>query len=124
MGYERDLLPTANIDFASITHLMVGRLIPNANATLTDHFDIDAVNGPIWAYGVVNAAHAANRKASLMIGGAGEIDGWRGAAATPSSRATFVTNLLAKVDQYGADGLDLDWEPISQADQVPLLALA
>ncbi|HQW81386.1 MAG TPA: PHB depolymerase family esterase [Pseudomonadota bacterium] len=35
VGYERNLLPTANIDFPSLTHLMVGRLIPNANATLT-----------------------------------------------------------------------------------------
>lgn len=124
VGYERDLLPTASIDFDAITHLMVGRLIPNANATLTDHFDIDAVNGPIWAQGVVNATHAANRKAILMIGGAGEIDGWRGAAATPASRATFVANLLAKVDQYGADGLDLDWEPIDTQDHAPMLALA
>ena len=124
VGYERDLLPTANIDFASITHLMVGRLIPNADATLTDHFDIHPVNGPIWAQGVIDAAQAANRKAILMIGGAGEIDGWRAAAASPASRATFVANLLAKVDQYGADGLDLDWEPIDTQDQAPLLALA
>ena len=124
VGYERGLLPTANIDFASITHLMVGRLIPNANATVTDHFDIDAVNGPIWAQAAVNAAHAANRKAILMVGGAGEINGWRGAAASPASRATFVTNLLAKLDQYGADGLDLDWEPVEPQDQAPLLALA
>lgn len=124
VGYERHLLATADIDFASITHLMVGRLIPNADATLTDHFDIDPVNGPIWAQGVIDAAQAANRKAILMIGGAGEIAGWRAAAASPASRATFVANLLAKVDQYGADGLDLDWEPIDTQDQAPLLALA
>ncbi len=124
VGYERNLLATADIDFASLTHLMVGRLIPNADATLTDHFDIDNVNGPIWAQGVIAAAHAANRKAILMIGGAGEIDGWRAAAATPQSRATFVTSLLAKVDHYSADGLDLDWEPIETQDHAPLLALA
>lgn len=123
VGYERNLLATAEIDFATITHLMVGRLIPNANATVTDHFDIDAVNGPIWAQGVVNATHAAGRKAILMVGGAGEINGWRAAAATPALRATLVANLLAKVDQYGADGLDLDWEPIQTEDHAPLLAL-
>lgn len=123
VGYERTLQTPAQIDFSGITHLMVGRVIPNANGTLTTHFDIDNVNGPAWAQQAVNAAHAAGRKAILMVGGAGEINGWR-AAATPANRPTFVNNLLAVMDQYGADGLDLDWEPIETQDHANLLALA
>lgn len=123
VGYERNLQTPAQIDFSGITHLMVGRVIPNANATITKHFDIDNTNGPIWAQQAVNAAHAANRKAILMVGGAGEINGWR-AAATPANRPTFVTNLLATMDQFNADGLDLDWEPIHTQDHANLLALA
>lgn len=123
VGYERTLQSAAQIDFSGLTHLMVGRVIPNANATIAKHFDIDAVNGPIWAQQAVNAAHAAGRKAILMVGGAGEINGWR-AAATPANRATFVANLLATMDQFNADGLDLDWEPIHTQDHANLLALA
>ena len=123
VGYERNLQTPAQIDFSGLTHLMVGRVIPNADATITRHFDIDATNGPIWAQAAVDAAHAANRKAILMVGGAGEINGWRGAA-TPANRAVFVANLLAAMDQFGADGLDLDWEPIQTQDHANLLALA
>lgn len=123
VGYERSLQTPAQFDFSGITHLMVGRVTPNANATITKTFDIDATNGPIWAQQAVNAAHAASRKAILMVGGAGEINGWRGAA-TPANRSIFVTNLLATMDQFGADGLDLDWEPIATQDHANLLALA
>lgn len=123
VGYERSLQTPAQIDFSGLTHLMIGRIIPNADATLSTHFDIDAVNGPIWAQQAVNAAHAASRKSVLMVGGDGEIDGWRSAAA-PARRTAFVANLLAVVDQFGADGLDLDWEPIETQDHANLLALA
>ncbi len=123
VGYERDLYPVAEIRFDAITHLMVGRAIPQADGALLTHFDIDDVNGPIWAQAAVDAAHAAQRKAVLMVGGAGEINGWRGAASA-ANRATFVDNLLSVVDAYGFDGLDLDWEPIEAGDRAPLIALA
>lgn len=123
VGYERSLQSPSQIDFSGITHLMLGRLIPNADATLATHFDIDNVNGPIWAHAAVGAAHAADRKVILMVGGAGEINGWR-AAATPANRPTFVANLLSVMDTFAADGLDLDWEPIDTQDHADLLALA
>ncbi len=123
VGYERALQSPAQIDFSGLTHLAVGRVIPNADATLSTHFDIDEADGPIWAQQAVDAAHAASRKAILMVGGDGTVDGWRDAAA-PARRATFVTNLIAVVDQFGADGLDLDWEPIETQDHANLLALA
>ncbi len=123
VGYERDLYPIGEVDFNAVTHLMVGRVRPLADATLTRDFDIDVINGPIWAHAAVNAAHAAGRKAILMIGGAGEINGWRGAA-TPANRATFVSHLLASADEFGVDGLDLDWEPLDASDQAAFFALA
>jgi len=124
VGYERALLPLAEIDFDTVTHLMVGRERPLANGTLSHEYDIDATNGPIWARSAVDAAHAAGRKAILMVGGAGEIAGWQGAASA-THRATFVTNLLADVDAYGYDGLDLDWEPLEgDTDKANLKALA
>lgn len=130
-GYEQSLLPIGEIDFGAITHLMVSRERPLAGGTLSHDYDIDAVNGPIWAHSAVNAAHAAGRKAILMIGGACNLVGgvcsdmnWSDAA-SPAHRATFVANLLADVDAYGYDGLDLDWEPLDSAsDRASLKALA
>ncbi len=94
VGYQRDLYPIAEVDFSTLTHLMVGRVTPNANGTVNTHFDIDNVNGPIWAQQASTAARANGVKAILMVGGAGEYAGWVGAASA-ANRATFVTNLLA-----------------------------
>jgi len=123
VGYERDLYPIGEVDFSAVTHLMVGRARPLADGSLTTDFDIDAVNGPPWAHGAVSGAHAAGRKAILMVGGAGEIDGWRGAASA-AHRDAFVANLLAAVDEFEFDGLDLDWEPLEDGDRPDFLALA
>jgi chitinase len=122
VGYERDLYPIEAVDFGALTHLMVGRVRPLADGSVTHDFDIDDVNGPIWAQATVNAAHAAGRKAILMVGGAGEIDGWRAAASV--HRDALVANLLAVMDQFGFDGLDLDWEPLEDTDQADFAALA
>jgi chitinase len=123
VGYERDLYPIGEVDFTAVTHLMVGRARPLADGSVTTDFDIDDVNGPLWASAAVAATHAASRKAVLMVGGAGEIDGWRGAA-DATHRAAFVVNLLDVVDRFGFDGLDLDWEPLEDGDRADFAALA
>lgn len=123
VGYQRDLYPLPEVDFSSLTHLMVGRATPNPNGSINTHFDIDTVNGPIWAQQVASAARAAGVKAVLMVGGAGEYSGWVGAAA-PANRPAFVANLLAAMDNLGFDGLDLDWEPLQAGDEANFLALA
>ena len=123
VGYERTLLAPQDIPFDAVTHLMVGRVTPLAGGGVSNDFDIDTVNGPLFAQAAVDAAHTAGRKAILMVGGAGEIDGWRDAASA-ANRAVFVANLLARMDQYGLDGIDLDWEPLDDADKVPFKAVA
>lgn len=123
VGYQSGTLPTSDINFNDITHLMIGAIVPNTDGSLDTTFFIDATNGPIWAHGAVDAAHAHGRKAILMIGGAGAITGWQGAA-SDTHRNAFVTNLLSAVDTYAADGLDLDWEPIDATnDAASLTAL-
>lgn len=123
VGYERDLYQIGEVDFRAVTHLMVGRARPLADGSVTTDFDIDPVNGPVWAASAVDAAHGASRKAVLMVGGAGEIDGWRGAA-NAAHRNAFVGNLLSVVDEFTFDGLDLDWEPLDNVDRADFLALA
>jgi chitinase len=122
VGYESGLLPIDELDFSTLTHLEVGRITPKADGGLMTNFDINDVDGPILAKALAQRAHAAGRKAILMLGGAGEHAGVVGAAAN-ANRAGFVANLLATLDAYGFDGIDVDWEPIDAADRPNLLAL-
>lgn len=123
VGYARHLYPLDVVDFGAMTHVVVGRVIPNSDGTLTTHFDIDSVQGPAWAKSVVAKAHANGVKAIAMLGGAGEYNGFVGATAD-ANRARFVQNLVALASEYGFDGFDLDWEPVQAKDQPYLKKLA
>jgi chitinase len=122
VGYQKDLYPIAELDFAALTHLVVGRVVPNADGSLDTSFDIDPTNGPIWAKQATAAAHAHGIKAILMLGGAGATN-W-GSAASSAHRAAFVANLMQVANGYGFDGFDLDWEPLNTSDQPNFTALA
>lgn len=81
VGYQHDMLPADGIDWSTLTHLMVGRIRPTPSGGIATDFDIDAVQGPQMARDLAQGAHAAGRKAILMLGGAGEHAGFVGAAA-------------------------------------------
>ncbi|WP_371928655.1 glycosyl hydrolase family 18 protein [Myxococcus vastator] len=119
-GWNADLYPPEKVDFSALTHILVGRVTPNPDGTVNTQFDNS--NGPAIARTLSMRAHAAGRKAIIMVGGAGEHDGWVGAA-SDANRARFVQSLLNAVDTFGYDGLDIDWEPVEQADKPALLAL-
>ena len=57
-------------------------------------------------------AHATNVKVLIAVGGwnNGDDSAFRSLAANSSYRNTFINNLLNFVDQYGLDGVDIDWE--------------
>ncbi len=122
-GYERDLYPAAEIDWTSLTHLVIGRMAPIADGSIDESFDLDVTSGPAMAKDLVTRAHAAGRKALIMVGGEGARLAFAGAA-SDVNRAAFVANLLKARDSYGADGLDLDWTPVDPTDRVALIDLA
>ncbi len=122
VGYQRGLYPPEEVDFEAMTHVVVGRITPNQDGSLTTNFDIDDVNGPAMAIDMSDRAHSAGIKAILMVGGAGEND-WS-SAASDNNRAAFVGNLIDVMDEYDYDGLDIDWEPIAEVDYPNVLALA
>lgn len=51
VGYERSLLPPADIEWANLTHLAVGAVLPKADGTLDTTYAIDRlpVKGPAMA---------------------------------------------------------------------------
>ena len=121
VGYQQDLYPVDKVDMSAITHLMVSRVTPVADGTLNTGFD--TYQGEAMATKLTARAHAAGKKAIMMVGGAGEHGGWVGAA-SDANRTRFVQNLLSTMDRLGFDGIDLDWEPVETADKPLLLALA
>lgn len=108
VGYQRDMLPPDKIDWNGLTHIVMGAVTANADGTLNTDFYVDKTNGPALARQISTLAHAHNKKAILMLGGAG--NGGAILSAVRDHRALFITNLVNTMDSYGYDGVDLDWE--------------
>lgn len=123
VGYQRDLYPPEQVDLSAMTHVAVGAVLPNADGTVDATFFLGATAGPAAARVLATRAHAAGRRALLMVGGDGFGARFR-SAASAANRAAFVANLVRVAEDLGYDGFDLDWEPLEQADLPALLALA
>ena len=122
VGYQRALYPENEVDFGILTHILVGRIRPAADGSVITNFDVDDVQGPAMARTLATRAHAAGKKALLMLGGAGEHAAFQSAASS-ANRARFAANLIRVMDALGYDGIDVDWEPILLVDRAPLVAL-
>jgi chitinase len=112
--------PVSEIDFSGITHLMIGPILPKADATL--EVTLYAPDGPHLARQAVQAAHAKGKKAIAFLGGQDSSLAFAGASSS-TNRAKFITNLKKLVTDYSFDGLDIDWEPVSASDKPLALAL-
>jgi chitinase len=121
VGYQRSLMPAKDIDWAAMTHLVVGPVNPRADGTLDTALDIGPAGGPALAKDLAKRAKAHDVAPLLMIGGAGMHDNFL--AAARNHRAALVDHLVALMKDYGYRGLDLDWEPISASDQPYVTAL-
>lgn len=119
--YQRGMLPIGQIDWKSLTHLVVGAVVPRPDGSLDTSFYDDATHGPKIATHLASAATAHGVTPLLMVGGAGVHDAF--AAAAKNHRATLVKNLLAVMHKEGFDGLDIDWEPVNRSDQAALRGL-
>jgi chitinase len=108
VAYQQSLYPANKIDWNGLTHIIMGRVKAKADGTLDTNFDWDATNGPLLAKDIAARAHTAGKKAILMLGG--DDNGVEIHDAVANHRAEFIANLLAIMNDYGYDGLDLDWE--------------
>jgi chitinase len=120
VGYQRSLYPETSVDFTTMTHVILGAAQATPTGGVTTDFYVDNTNGPIMAKNLSARAHAAGRKAIMMIGGEGHRDNLH-SATTSAYRATFVSNLLKTLDDLGYDGIDVDWEPVYESDKPQLL---
>jgi chitinase len=103
-------LTAQEIDYDAITHIIHFSLLPNADGSLNDQGNgLDNTN----ATALTRTAHAAGKKVLVCVGG-WNTEGGFAAATDRATRGTFIRNLLALVRNRAYDGVDIDWEPVSE----------
>ncbi|MBX9850643.1 MAG: carbohydrate-binding protein [Cytophagaceae bacterium] len=98
------------IQFTKLTHINYAFLLPTASG------GFQPIENPSKLQSLVSSGHANGVKVFIAIGGwdlgaGGGNDGaFEQLAASASTRTTFVNNTINFVNQYGLDGVDIDWE--------------
>ncbi|MGV9370542.1 glycosyl hydrolase family 18 protein [Micromonospora tulbaghiae] len=108
------------IQYGKLTHINYAFVLPNGDGSLRP------VENPSKLSSLVSLGHANNVKVSIAVGGwnDGDDSAFEALAANSGSRSAFVNNLIAFVDQYNLDGVDMDWEypdPGASANNYTLL---
>jgi chitinase len=94
----------SNIQWTGLTHVIESAAYVNADGTL----DLTGCEISSTAAALVSAAHANNVKALLSIG---QSTYPNLPDAISNHLSALVTNVMAAVNTYGFDGVDIDWEP-------------
>ena len=96
----------ANIQYSKVTHINYSFLLPTSTGGF---YPID---NPSKLQSLVSRGHAAGVKVSIAVGGwnGGDDSAFEQLAANSAYRNNFVNYLINFVNQYGLDGVDMDWE--------------
>ncbi|MEI3802624.1 MULTISPECIES: glycosyl hydrolase family 18 protein [unclassified Chitinophaga] len=94
------------VQYSKLTHINYAFLLPTSTGGL------QAIDNPAKLQSLVSTAHANNVKVLISVGGwnDGNDSGFESLAANSTYRNNFVTNMINFVNQYGLDGVDIDWE--------------
>ncbi|MDO6527847.1 glycosyl hydrolase family 18 protein [Motilimonas sp. 1_MG-2023] len=97
---------TAEVQYEKLTHINYSFLLPNADGSLKP------IDAPQTLIDLVSRAHAENVKVGIAIGGwnGGNDSAFETLSADPTARANFISNVMAFINQYDLDGVDMDWE--------------
>jgi len=118
-GYEQSSMPASNIDFTALTHIIHFSVIPNPNGTLNSSDNsVTLANST----DIVTRAHAAGKPVLICVGGASSESDFLPATSN-ATLAVFVNSLTNFMATRGYDGVDLDWEPLTDADAGPFTNL-
>jgi len=104
----------SSIQFSKLTHVNYAFASPNWDGSY------QPIDNTSKLSSMVSSAHAAGVKAMLSVGGGGGGGGFAGIVASSSNISNFVNNTISLCNQYGLDGIDIDWEypsPGTQANQ-------
>ena len=104
LAYATDGIFANIIPYDKLTHINYSFLTPKADGTF-----IPINNG--WKLKqIVKDARQHNVKVSISVGGWGWDAQFEELASDPETRSAFVRNLKSFVEEYGLDGVDMDWE--------------
>lgn len=104
IAYATDAIVLEIIPFEKLTHINYAFLIPNADGTFAP------LNNAWKVKELVKRSHANGVQVLISIGGWGWDPQFEEMAASPEKRAVFIREALKVVDEYGFDGVDVDWE--------------
>jgi GH18 family chitinase len=118
VGYVVGWKTGVSVPYSKLSHINYAFALPTANGSLQSQQSNDGSWGPVqnpsWLQSVVSGAHGNGGKVLLSVGG------WMSDSPNPGSfaslagnssyRSTFVNALVGLVNQYGLDGVDIDWE--------------
>src|SRR4051812_19344273 len=96
----------SSIQYSKLTHINYAFLLPNSNGSL------QAIDNASKLQSLVSSAHANNVKVLISVGGwnDGDDSAFVSLAGNSTSRTAFVNNIVNFINQYGLDGVDIDWE--------------
>jgi len=97
-----------NIQYSKLTHIIYAFALPTGSGGLTNI----PMSGDARLTSLVSQAHAAGVKVLISV------DGWnstndsifRQMSSSSITRTAFVNNVVTFIDNYGLDGVDIDWE--------------
>lgn len=104
VGYATAAVIVDTVQFDKLTHINYAFLIPNEDGTF------QSLSNAWKLEQLVARAHQNGVQVLISVGGWGWDDQFEAMAASPERRATFVSQLVAFVQQYDLDGADIDWE--------------
>lgn len=109
-GWKKSEFSHTLIDFSCLTHLAHAFAWPDSNGNL--------IVGSNYLYPeLVAAAHNHSVKVLISLGGWGNCDGFPPTAASPEKRSRFIDQLVDFCSQHNYDGVDLDWEFVSNEQE-------
>ena len=111
-GWEQASLPAANIDFATLTHIIHFSLVPKSDGTVNSNANSLTVANSV---DLITRAHAAGTKVLVCVGGANSETLFQ-SATSPGNLPTFIMSLTNFMGARGYDGVDIDWEPLPTTD--------
>ncbi len=109
IGYfpEWESADVSAINYTKLTHIIYFHIWPNADGSLDTSAVVEEdLNN------IILDANAAGVKVLIAAGGWGVSNGFSPMAADNTARANFVNNIVQFLNNYGLDGVDIDWEPI------------
>ncbi len=100
-----------DIDYEALTHVFHFAVVPRPDGSVD--YSKKCIS-PENSASLTETAHAAGRKVLISVGGEMSEPGFLGAT-NDKNLSKFVNNLVSFMTSRGYDGIDIDWEPVSQS---------